>query len=445
MKNRMAWMAVGLVTAAVAANGAEAPSLDDCIKAALDSNPGVAAAGQQLEAARAALGQAESAYYPVLSAGGGYTRTDSPAQAFMMQINQRQLDMRSPDFDPNHPGDTGDVRGSVLAKYRLYDGGRREAERRAAASGIEAAGAQKDVVFNELVHAVTRAYYAVLQADAFAGVQEETVCSLEENLRVANEKFKAGGAVKTDVLQLEVQMAEARENLIRARHARELAVAALRTAMGRDMPGTEELKAARAADRIPEPPAADVAAVDGRPEMRALQARSRALEQAVERARREYRPTVSAFGSLDWDSEDLGGFERGYTAGVMAEWDFFDGQRRSETVRRAKAEWEAARAEEQRARDGLVFEFRQAGVQAKEARERIDVARKAVASADEALRLTQERYRQGAADVTELMGAQTGLTAVRNRCVAAWYDYLVALSNLERVQGRRAQAFTTAH
>jgi hypothetical protein len=35
-----------------------------------------------------------------------------------------------------------------------------------------------------------------------------------------------------------------------------------------------------------------------------------------------------------------------------------------------------------------------------------------------------------------LLTAQVGLTASQSRDVAAYYDYLTALSNLERAQGR---------
>ena len=52
------------------------------------------------------------------------------------------------------------------------------------------------------------------------------------------------------------------------------------------------------------------------------------------------------------------------------------------------------------------------------------------------MRITQQRYQQGAADLAELLTAQTGLTGTRTRNVAARYDYLIALSNLERARGQ---------
>ena len=44
---------------------------------------------------------------------------------------------------------------------------------------------------------------------------------------------------------------------------------------------------------------------------------------------------------------------------------------------------------------------------------------------------TRERYEQGAADITELLTAEVGLSSTRMHDAAAYYDYLTALANLD--------------
>ena len=44
-----------------------------------------------LLAARAAMSQADAAFYPRLSVGESYVASDNPVQAFMMTLNQRQF------------------------------------------------------------------------------------------------------------------------------------------------------------------------------------------------------------------------------------------------------------------------------------------------------------------------------------------------------------------
>jgi outer membrane protein len=412
-----------------------AVTLEDCIETALTDNPDAQAAAQRVESARAAIREAESVYYPQLTLAGTYARTDNAGQAMFMALNQRSLDMAAPGFDINNPGDTENLRASVGAKMRLLDGGQRSLYRDMAKLGNDASKSQKEAILNELIYQVTRGYYGILQAQAFVKVQEETVASLEENLRVANERFKAGSAVQTDVLNLEVKLAQAREDLIRAQNGAQLAIAALNTAIGQDLVPQGPLAEKEQTDLTPPPAAQDADALEDRPELKAARLNTRIQENAWRRSKRDYFPTVSAFGSVDWDSDVSSDFEQSYFAGAVAEWEFFTGFRRGASTHSAKANYEAAKAQERKARDNLKLDLTQAQLAIKEAWERRDVASRSVASAEEALRITQERYKQGAADITELLTAQVGLTATRTRNVAAYYDYLTAQANLKRAQG----------
>ncbi|MBU4458957.1 MAG: TolC family protein [Verrucomicrobia bacterium] len=430
---------LGSLIAGAAASSA-GPSLEECVRAALAESPQAAAAEARAVAARAAIRQAESALWPVVSVSGGYARTDNPPQAFMMALNQRSLNMQDPAFDPNRPDDTGNARLGLGAKMRLLDFGRRANDRRAA---VSAAGAQSEMfaaVRNDLVHEVTRGFYTVLQAQSFVAVQQEQVRSLEESLRVARARMDRGAAVKSDVLSLEVRLAQAQEDLIRARNGVGLAVAALNTAIGRDLVPEAGLDAVPP-EQVPDLPADAAPDASGRhPAVRAAEAAVAARRSALARAQADRRPTVSAFGEIGWDSEDFSDAQDSYYAGVMAEWDVFDGFRRSAAIREAEASLAAAEADARRARDGVKLDQRQARLQAREARERWTLMAKSVESADEALRMTKARYEQGAADVPELLNAELGLAAVRSRRVAAVYDYLTALSNIGRAAGELAAA-----
>ncbi len=437
MKTR--WMAVGcLMAGSVLAEAG--PSLEECVRAALAGSPQAAAAEARAGAARAAIRQAESALWPVVSVSGGYAHTDNPPQAFMMALNQRSLDMQSPEFNPNEPDGIGNARFGVVARMRLFDFGRRSNDRRSAEF---AAGAQAEMlaaVQNDLVHEVTRGYYTVLQAQSFVTVQQEQVRSLEESLRVARERMEKGAAVKSDVLTLEVRFAQAQEDLIRARNGVGLAVAALNTAIGRDLVAEAGLDA-RPPDQVPDLPAeATDEATRSHPAVRAAELAVAARRSAVARAKADRRPTISAFGELDWDSEDLSDAEDSYYAGVLAEWDVFDGFRRSAAIREAQENLAAAEADARRAQDGVKLDQRQAYLRAREARERWTVTGKSVESAEEALRMTKARYEQGAADIPELLNAELGLSAIRSRRVSALYDYLTALSNIGRARGELAPA-----
>lgn len=419
---------------------APAVTLDECILATLRSNPDVRAATERVQAATAALREARSAYYPMLGASAAYARTDNAPQAFMMMLNQRNVSMQS---DFNHPLDTDNLALSVGAKYRLYDFGRRGFDNDMARGGAEISQLVLRGLQNDLIHQVTRGYYSVLQAGAFVTVQEEAVKTLEESLRVANERLKAGGAVKSDVLNLDVQLAQAKEDLIRARNGVKLSLVALNTAIGTNLVDSVNIPIKVAPPEAKPSENEDMNAIQNRPELQAARQMAEIQRAALRKSKRQYWPTVNAFGSMDWNSDVSTDFEQSYIVGVAAEVDLFDGFRRGAAVSGARAQKRAADAEVEKAASNLRLDLTSASLQAGEAWERLDVARKSIENAEEALRITQQRYEQGAADLPELLTAQMGLTGTRTRNVAALYDYLIALSNLDRARGQRIAGYVT--
>lgn len=420
----------------VFATGVEAVTLDECIQAALRESPDALVALERVQAAGAMIRQAESAFYPRLNVGANWARTDNPPQAFMMSLNQRTLNMADPAFNPNEPDDTENVRLTAGAQWRLFDG-KRLLQRMMSRYGKDAAEEQYQAVRNELVYQVIHGYYRVLQAQDNVRVQQETVESLDESLRVANERFNAGSVVKTDVLNLEVSLAQAREDLIRAKNGVRLSVAALNMIIGRDLVDAEGLPSS-AHPKVQPPPAEELDGVDGRPEYRAVQLAAQIKRKAYVKAMRAYYPEFNAFGSYDWDSDTFSDFEDSYMVGVMASWDVFTGFQRPAHIAQAKAEWRGAAAEVDKVRNQLTMDLKQAYIKASEAYERMGVSDKSLQSAEEALRITSEQYRQGAADITILLTAQVGLTATQMRNVSAHYDYIIASANIQRARGQLA-------
>ena len=418
---------------------AQAVTLDECIVVTLRNNPDVLAATERIQAATAAIREAQSAYYPLLGGSVAYARTDNAPQAFMLMLNQRSVSLQS---DFNNPPDTGNLALSLGIKYRLYDFGRRGLDNDMARCGAEISQLVLSGLQNNLIHQVTRGYYTVLQAVAFVTVREESFKTLQESLRVANERLKAGGAVKSDVLNLEVQLAQANEDLIRARNGVKLALVALNTAMGTNMVDTASISGEVKMPESKPHETEDMGVIQNRPELKVACKAAEIQMMAVRKAGSQYMPVVNAFGSVDWNSDGSTDLQHSYVVGVAAEVDLFDGFRRSASVAGARALERAATAVAEGAASNLRLDLTSASIQAGEAWERLDVARKSIESAEEALRITRQRYEQGAADLPELLTAQVGLTGTRARNVAAMYDCLISLSNLARARGELYAKYT---
>jgi outer membrane protein TolC len=72
------------------------------------------------------------------------------------------------------------------------------------------------------------------------------------------------------------------------------------------------------------------------------------------------------------------------------------------------------------------------------AEQRIEVARAAVAEAEESLRITQNRYEAGMSNVTDLLRNETAALESHTRYLAAVHDQRVAAVMVEFAAGRLA-------
>ena len=411
-------------------------TLDECIHTALKLNPDLEAMTFRVEAARAAHQQARSNWYPQLALSGNYTRTNNPAQAFMMALNQERLDMTAPGFDPADPGNTHNIRVSLGVEYLLFDGGRSRAGEQITRHEIEISSYARDAAKNALVYEVVNGYYNVMKAEDLVTVFRKTTGSIEKSLRMARERLEHGTVVRTDVLNLQVQLAQAHEDLMQAENNFLFSIDMLNTAIGADIVKPGKLT------RPPEQPPAlsDIhigeETVSRRPELQAAVLSMQSKKLALRQSRRGYLPHMTAFGSLDVDRYPSDEFQESYIFGVRARWDIFDGFARSGAVSEARARRNESVAMLKNIRNQLELDLKEARLRVSNAGKRLDVTRTGLESAAESLRITRERYEKGAVGITELLTAQTAFTTSEARNRVAHYEFLKALANMDRATGK---------
>ncbi len=200
---------------------------------AFASNPDIQSAQERVRIADALLASARAELYPRLSASENFATTNIPSNAFMFLLNQGRFSF---DRNLNHPGFVDDFQTQAALQQTLYAGGRRLAQIDAARAQRQADACALDVVRNEMVFHVAEAYYRLLQARALVQVRRTAVEQVDRHLKIVQTRLKAETAVRSDVLSVEVRLAEARESLITAENQRELAWAVLENVVGTRLP-----------------------------------------------------------------------------------------------------------------------------------------------------------------------------------------------------------------
>jgi outer membrane protein TolC len=285
-------------------------------------------------------------------------------------------------------------------------------------------------------------------------VQEENVRLLEKQLQDAQSRFNAGSTSNFDVLRAQVALANGQPPLIQSRNDYRIAIEQLRQLLGFVSEGTDvaripEFQGALAVGDPLKVELADalVAAHAKRPELQRLARIEEAGEQNIKAARAGALPEFDLVGGYLWTrSPSSGAFNdnlHGWTAGVQAQWNIFDGRATAGRVAQARSQLEQAKLSLAETTLGVDVQVRQAHSSLIEAWELVEASAKTVDQAQEALRLATVRYGVGTATQLDVLTSQVALTEARLNQVQAYYGYNVALATLRQAMGQ-ADEFVTS-
>jgi len=417
------------------AAGAELPqvpeqwTISEALDFALKNNPDSRIAAHRINAALATSQEARAALYPRIDLNAEYGQTNNPMYSFGNILNQGVFNQT---IDFNDPGVTDNLRLAATLKYNLYNGGRDQAGIMAANAKKQMEEWQRQVVLSHLGFEVVRSFYTIAQAYEIVDARTSAVAAIKSSLAVARARYQAGDLLKTSLLDIEVQLSKAEEQLIQARHGRDLAQRAFLNLLGIRSKEVHLDLAQQVPQRIPEHPDGSL-----RPELRALDAGIKAAQEQMERARGGYLPRADIFGSyqLDQDLFKDGGNGDSWMAGVQVNYNLFEGQRTSSAVTRARAEILRARELKRKSELDITLELEKAELALEQARARKKVTAKMVELARESARLSREQFKEGVILSSTLLDSETRLTESQVHASLAKANMTIAIADLRRAAG----------
>lgn len=406
-------------------------TLEEAVNIALENAPKIVARIGDYVAAQQRVGQALAPLLPQLS--GIWTANRQQSQFFPGAIGGGATEPR--------PLISTSQTAQVTLSQILFDFGKNWAAKDAAKSTAESFKEQMEAQKLDISQLVKTQYFTLLLSKRLVEVNVAALDRAEVNLRSAKGFFQVGTQPKSFVTRAEVDVANARVNVIRAQNAVSLARVALNTAMGIAVNAPTEVTDILAYQQFPMNRNALVAeALTNRPEYRQAKAVSDAAEAIVRQTFRNFFPDVVGSGSY-------GGTFRSptrpdnlaeiWTLGLSLNWSIFDGGGKVARYKEAKANLEAVQARVRDAELQIWQNVEQGYLNLGEAEERIGAAQKAVESAEENYQLARGRFDAGVANIIELTDAQLALTQAQSTEAQALSDYRIAIANLERALGRR--------
>jgi outer membrane protein TolC len=403
-------------------------SLQEALQIAETNSQTIKQAAIAVQRAKAVVDEAVAARNPNVDVEGRYSFSDS--------ADARQANIaRSPLFADNSTI-TQPLSGTVQLSYNVFTSGLNEAQIKAAEDRLRATEADLTRVRQTTFLDITNAYIDLQDTDETVRIRAASVNARQLSLKDTQSLERAGVGTKFDVLQSEVQLSNAQQQLLSAQNNQQIR----RRTLAQQLQYSPTLNLS-AADKIE--PAADWKLTLEDTILQALRNRSEldiqklTISAALNQAKAEIArlgPQVQLTASYDLrdNFSNVGGISMGYTLGARVSWRLFDGGVANARVRQFESDRDLAESRFDQSATQIRLEVESAYFTLDSTRDQIKTSAKAVLSAAEALRLARLRLTAGVGTQLEVIRAEEDLTQAEVNRSAAIIGFNRAVAALQR-------------
>ncbi|HEX7648353.1 MAG TPA: efflux transporter outer membrane subunit [Noviherbaspirillum sp.] len=402
------------------------PLLNELASQVEVSNQNVAAAAAAYTQARALVEQQRAALFPVVSLDGGATRSGG-----------RSGTVSSTGATASRTGNN--VQLSIGGTWEADVWGRLRATVNNASASAQASAADLASAKLSAQGELVADYLNLRLTDAQAALLRDTIAGYERVLQIARNRYAAGVAPKTDVLQSETQLANAQADLVGLQRQRAQLEHAIAVLVGK-APADFAIAPATWTPVVPAvPPGVPSTLLQRRPDIAAAERRVAAANEQIGVARAAYFPSLglnASYGSGATTVADL--FSASTTLwslGISTAETLFNAGATGARVDQARAAYDQAVA---RYRQTVLAAFQNVEDQlaaAQVLQRQQELRRAASQAADEAETQFLNRYRAGQVSYTEVVTAQVSALNARRALVQAQADRQTAAVSLIQALG----------
>jgi outer membrane protein len=321
----------------------------------------------------------------------------------------------------------------------LYTGKKLESVAEMAKNGKAAMDLERASTKQQLALEVTNSYYNALQAINLRNVAQQAVDDFKVHLTNVQYEYDVGNVALSDVLQTEVRLANARNNLIKAQNAVKMSRYKLNKVIEINLTDDTELE--DSITREPYTATLDDSlkeAFKNRVEIQQAKLKIAMAKEKIKIAHSDSLPTVSAVAmeNISDTSPSSSKHNTDWTVGVNVSFNVFDNQITKNKTEGAKAELTVVIQQERQLEDAITLEVSNTYLNVTEAAERIKNNQVAVNQSERDYAMAQERYHAGIGTNLDVMDAEVAMTQAKTNYVVALYDYSNSRAQLSKAMGK---------
>lgn len=420
-----------IVIGRVPTNGTVDLNLPKTVQMALDYNRDIKNSQYALKKAEYAINQAQAGKKPSVDYNFGAQRSRATDAA----TYSRAASLMGSANSISNAFSNG-----ISVNIPLYTGGLVEGQIDVAKLGKT--NAQEEILRVEQAtkYSAIEGYYGLLAYQELQGVYHEAVDNLQGHLDNVQAQYNVGTKAKVDVLSSDVSLANAKTTAITADNNVAIAESNLNNILGLPL----ETKLNLADHQLPFDTynislqeAMDYA-MKYRPEVLQAAIAVQEAERSIDIADAGNKPTVAITGGNDWADNTFPGIDankRSWKVAAGVTYNFYDGGATKAKVNQAKQDLLVARETEQKTRESVQLQVKQAYLNIRSAAQKVEETQTVVDQARENYRIQNIRYQAGVGINLDVLDAQLSLNQAQVNHIQALYDYNVGIAKLEQVMG----------
>ena len=409
-------------------------TLDKALEIALDENPTIKVAAEEIALKKVASKEAWQSLLPEASLNGSLDHTIKAAE---MKLNDMSFKMGQDGTNTANAGLSINLPLFAPAVYRAMS---------MTKTDIELAVEKSRASELDLINQVTKAYYQLMLAQDSYEVLQGSYKLAEDNFNVVNAKYQQGAVSEFDKISAEVQMRSIKPNVISAANAVTLAKLQLKVLMGItadvDIKTDDNLtnyESMLFANQLKE----EDMSLENNTTMKQFELNMKLLEKNVKSLKTNFMPTLSMSFSYQYQSlynPNINFFDYTWSNSSSLMFNLSIPLYRASNFTKVKSariqmrqlDWN--RIDTERKLNMQVVSYRNNMTASSE---QVVSNKENVMQGEKAVQIAGKRYEVGKGTVLELNSSQVSLTQAQLTYNQSIYDYLVAKADLDQVLGKQ--------
>ncbi len=396
-------------------------TLGEAVSRVKERNASIKIAYQDVLIAKGDFNQTNSVLLPSIRVSHSGMATTNPLMAFGVKLNQQIVTQE--DFDPsllNSPDQITDFSTKIEIQQPIFnlDGIH---QRKATKAKLEASSFQalrtKEMIALEVIQTYMQLQLAYKTVEVLKTAKKVAA----ENKRIAEHHFDQGLIQKTEILGIEVRVAELDNQMQYAKSN----IKNVSDQLSLLMQDTTYQLLQPSDPLIINPAPPDTALMpQNRSDIQAMHLVTEAYYQQYQAEKMSFMPRLNAFGNFELhDNQAFHGSASGYLFGAQLSWDILNGTQRFAKAQKSKAEFEKSKFLYQQYLDQSRLELNKVQRMTQDSKHNLELTSQAMRQAKESLRIRTNRFAQGLEKTSDVLLAEMQFSQNQLEYYSTMYQY----------------------